>query len=91
MSVPENYTVINWKDQDNIQRILTSLEVDAANALDVALQYNYVLAFFDENTDFINKAPCFWTEALSALRYSMLMQTARLFDESRDAIGLKKP
>lgn len=86
----QEYSIIDWKDKDDIQRILTYLEVDATLALNDALQYKYVLDFFKEHLDFINKAPCFWGGVITSLRYSMLMQTARLFDESKDAIGIKK-
>lgn len=83
-------TGIDWKDKDDIQKLLTILECDAASALNDALQFKYVLELFDEHLDFINKAPCFWSGVVTALRYSTLMQAARLFDESRDAIGIKK-
>ena len=86
----KEYTVISWDDKDDIQRILTSLEVDATSALNDALQYSYVIELFNNNLDFVNRAPCFWSEVISSLRYSMLMQAARLFDESKDAIGMKK-
>lgn len=86
----EECKVIDWKDKDDVQRLLTVLEIDAASALNNALQYKYVLELFDNNLDFINKAPCFWSEVITSLRYSMLMQAARLFDESKDAIGMKK-
>ncbi len=86
----EEYKALDWRDKDDIQRILTSLEMDAILALNDALQYKYVLEFFDNNLNFINKAPCFWSGVITALRYSMLMQAARLFDESKDAIGMKK-
>lgn len=90
MSIEEEYTVIGWEDKDDIQRIITTLEIDATSALNVALQYKYVLEFFDGNLDFVNKSPCFWSEVITSLKYSMLMQAARLFDESKDAIGMKK-
>ncbi|MCM1160742.1 MAG: hypothetical protein NC412_05920 [Roseburia sp.] len=86
----QQYSVINWDDKDDIQKLLTVLEYDAASALNDALQFKYVLEIFDTNLDFINKAPCFWNGVITSLRYSMLMQAARLFDESRDAIGIKK-
>ena len=86
----QEYTVIDWDDKDDIQRILTVLECDAGEALNNALQFKYVLELFDENLDFVNKAPCFWSGVIDSLRYSMLMRAARLFDESRDAIGIKK-
>lgn len=53
-----------------------------------ALQFKYVLEFFDEHLDFINKAPCFWTGVITSIKYSMLMQAARLFDESKDATSI---
>lgn len=90
MSGLKEYTVINWDDKDDIQRILTTLEVDAAAALNDALQYKYILEFSGKNLNFINIAPSFWCTVIASLRYSMLMQTARLFDESKDAIGMKK-
>lgn len=83
-------TVIAWDDQDDVQKLLTVLECDAGEALNDALQFKYVLELFDTNFDFIRKAPCFWFSAVSSLKYSMLMQTARLFDESKDAIGIYK-
>lgn len=86
----QEYTVIDWGNKDDIQRILTVLECDAGEALNNALQFKYVLELFDENLDFVNKAPCFWSEVIDSFRYSMLMRAARLFDESRDAIGIKK-
>ena len=86
----QEYTVIDWDNKDDIQRILTVLECDAGEALNDALQFKYVLELFDENLDFVNKAPCFWSGVIDSLRYSMLMRAARLFDESRDAIGIKK-
>lgn len=86
----QQYSVINWDDKDDIQKLLTVLEYDAASALNDALQFKYVLEIFDTNLDFINKAPCFWNGVITSLRYSMLMQAARLFDESKDAIGIKK-
>lgn len=86
----QEYTVIDWDNKDDIQRILTVLECDAGEALNNALQFKYVLELFDENLDFVNKAPCFWSEVIDSFRYSMLMRAARLFDESKDAIGIKK-
>ena len=86
----QEYTVIDWDNKDDIQRLLTVLECDAGEALNNALQFKYVLELFDENLDFVNKAPCFWSGVIDSLRYSMLMRAARLFDESRDAIGIKK-
>ena len=86
----QEYKVIDWDNKDDIQKLLTVLECDAASALNDALQFEYVLEFFDKHLDFINKAPCFWIGVITSLRYSMLMQAARLFDESKDAIGIKK-
>lgn len=90
MNEKKEYPVINWDDKDDIQRLLTVLEIDATSALNNALQFKCILEIFDQNLDFINQAPCFWMAAITLLRYSMLMQTARLFDESKDAIGIKK-
>lgn len=86
----QQYSVIDWDDKDDIQKLLTVLEYDVASALNDALRFKYVLEIFDTNLDFINKASCFWTGVITSLRYSMLIQTARLFDESKDAIGIKK-
>lgn len=86
----QSYTAIAWDDQDDIQKILTVLECDAGEALNDALQFKYVLELFDTNLEFINKTPYFWNSVIKSLKYSMLMQTARLFDESKDAIGIKK-
>lgn len=70
----QKYIVIDWDDKDDIQKLLTILECDAASALNDSLQFKYVLELFDEHLDFINKAPYFWTEVITSLRYSMLMQ-----------------
>lgn len=90
LNMEQSYTVIVWDDQDDVQKILTVLQCDAGEALNDALQFKYVLELFDTNLDFINKTPYFWKSVISSLIYSMLMQTARLFDESNDAIGIKK-
>lgn len=84
------YTMLDWRDKDDIQRLLITFESDAGDALTTALHYKYLLDFFDNNLSFINKAVGFWCEVITAFRYSMLMQMARLFDESKDAIGMKK-
>lgn len=85
-----DYTVIDWGEKDTIQKLLIVLESDAGHALNTALQYKYFFEFFDSNPAFVNKAPHFWTEVVTGFKYSLLMQTARLFDESKDAIGMKK-
>lgn len=84
------YNGIDWRGKDDIQRLLTVLEMDAICALNNVLQYKYVIGFTYENCDFINKSPNFWSEVITSLRYSMFMQTARLFDESREAVGITK-
>ncbi|MBD5104250.1 MAG: hypothetical protein HDT47_05245 [Ruminococcaceae bacterium] len=86
----QEYTVIDWNNKDDIQKLLTVLEFDVGSALNDALQFEYVLEFFDKHLDFINKAPYFWVGVITSLRYSMIMQAARVFDESKDAIGIKK-
>lgn len=43
----QKYTVIDWDDKDDIQKLLTVLEYDAASALNDTLQFKYVLALFD--------------------------------------------
>lgn len=84
------YTVIDWKNKDDLQRLLTIFETDAGYAWNTALQYKYLLQFLDGNSTFTNRAPDFFFEVITSFRYSLLMQMARLFDESKDAIGMKK-
>ena len=47
----QKYTVIDWDDKDDIQKLLTILEYDAGEALNNALQFKYVLELFDEHLD----------------------------------------
>lgn len=82
--------VISWEDKDDIQKILTILEWDTVEALNNALEYKFVLEFFNTSIERVNKAPHFWCEVLTSLRYSLLMRTARLVDESKDAVGILK-
>ena len=51
----QEYTVIDWDDKDDIQKLLTILEYDAGEALNNALQFKYVLELFDEHLDFITQ------------------------------------
>ena len=46
--------------------------------------------FISDQTSYINKAPCFWSEVVNSLRFTLIMKSAQLFDESKDAIGLRK-
>ncbi len=45
----QKYTVIDRDDKDDIQKLLTVLECDAASALNDALRFKYVLQLFDEH------------------------------------------
>ena len=83
-------TIIKWDEKDDIQRIVTYAEVEAAQALNTVLEYKYVFDFFISDEKYINQAPFFWGEVLVSLRYTMLMRAARIFDESKDALGMKK-
>lgn len=38
----QKYTVIDWDDKDDIQKLLAVLECDARVALNAALQFNYI-------------------------------------------------
>ena len=85
-----NGAFISWDNKDEIQRLLTVVQSDIVDAINTALEYRYVLDFTSDHLDYMNKAPQFWSEVIPALRVSLIMQIARLFDESKDAIGIKK-
>ena len=82
--------IINWEEKDDIQKLMTIAEQDAAIALNTALEYEYVSTFISENLDYVNRAAHFWSETLKALHYSLIMQSARLFDKTKDVISIKK-
>jgi len=82
--------IINWEEKDDTQKLMTIAEQDAATALNTALEYRYVLSFIDENIDYVNRATNFWSETIRALRYSMIMQSARLFDKTKGVISMEK-
>ena len=85
-----NGTVLSWDEKDDVQRLLSLLESDASDALNTALEYKFVMDFTIKHHDYMNRAAVFWGEVLRALRFALIMKAARLFDESKDAIGLKK-
>lgn len=82
--------VLSWDKKDDIQRLLTILQDDAMGTLNTVFEYGFVMNFTTEHLAFINKAPTFWAEVMRSLRYTLIMESARLFDESADAIGLNK-
>lgn len=75
--------VISWDDKDDIQRLLTILQNDVVDALNSVLEYSFVLDFTAEHLPFVNRSPQFWGEVVKSLRFTMIMKTARLFDEAR--------
>lgn len=87
-----NFTgrALSWDQKDDIQKLLTMLQNDAVDTLNSVLEYSFIMDFISDQTSYINKAPCFWSEVIKSLRFTLIMKTARLFDESKDAIGLKK-
>lgn len=82
--------IINWEEKDDTQKLMTIAEQDAATALNTALEYEYVSTFINENLDYVNRAVHFWSETLKALRYSMIMQSARLFDKTKGVISMER-
>ena len=87
-----NYTgqTLSWDQKDDIQRLLTMLQNDAVDTLNTVLEYRFVMDFTFEEQSYTNKAPYFWGEVMKSLRFTLIMKSARLFDESTDAIGIKK-
>lgn len=81
---------LSWDERDDIQRLLAILQVDAVEVFNTALEYDYVLDFTTKHLPFADRAPHFWGEVVKSLRFTLIMKTARLFDESSDAIGLNK-
>lgn len=81
---------LTWDEKDDTQRLLTMLQVDVVELLNVALEYGFVNNFFNEQLEYINKAPFFWSNVITALRFTLVMKFAKLFDESSGAIGINK-
>lgn len=90
--IKSSYTgkVLSWDQKDDIQKLLTLFESNTVDALNSTLEYSFVMGFVADQLTLINRAPTFWSEVLKALRFTMLMKAARIFDESKDAIGIKK-
>lgn len=82
--------VLSWEQKDDFQRLLTIFQSDVVDALNTTLEYGFVLEFAANYQLFMNKSPQFWTEVMKSLRFTVVMKTAKLFDESKDAIGLQK-
>lgn len=82
--------VLSWDDKDDVQRLLTLLQSDAVDALNTVLELGFVLDFVSAQINYVNKAPVFWGEVMRSLRFTAVMKTARLFDESKGAIGIQK-
>ncbi|MBE5896133.1 MAG: hypothetical protein E7281_00080 [Lachnospiraceae bacterium] len=86
----ESWHAMSWDEKDDIQKMLSVMEVDIAEALNYVLEYKYLLRYMDNNGFILNKASNFWGQIMPALRFTLIMKTARIFDESKDAIGFKK-
>ena len=82
--------ILSWDEKDDFQRLLTIAQNDVVDALNTTLEYGFVLDFVADQQSFVNKSPHFWTEVMKSLRFTLVMKAARLFDESKDAIGLQK-
>ena len=85
-----NSIALSWDEKDDIQKLLTILQTDVVDALNTTLEYGFVLDFTLQHHTFADKSPRFWSEVMKSLRFSSIMQSARLFDESKDAVGLQK-
>lgn len=81
---------LSWDAKDDFQRLLTIVQNDVVDALNTTLEYGFVLEFATNQQTFTNKSPHFWAEVMKSLRFTLIMKTARLFDESKDAIGIQK-
>lgn len=82
--------MINWDEKTELQKVISIFEYDIKVALDNALQYKYLLKLFNDNFEFVNKAPVFFSRTISSCMYSLIMRSARIFDESKDSYGFKK-
>jgi len=81
---------LSWDEKDDFQKLLTIVQNDVVDALNTTLEYGFVLEFTAKQQALMNKSPHFWAEVLKSLRFALIMKIARLFDESRGAIGLQK-
>ncbi len=81
---------MKWEEKDDIQKTLSIMASEVADALNNVLEYQYIISFMDKHDTYINEAPWFWSEVLISLRYAIIMRTARIVDESKDAIGIVK-
>ena len=82
--------MINWDEKTELQKVISIFEYDIKVALDNALQYKYLLKLFNDNFEFVNTAPVFFSRTISSCMYSLIMRSARIFDESKDSYGFKK-
>ena len=81
---------LSWDQKDDIQKLLTMLQNDAVDTLNTVLEYKFIMDFTFEEQAYTNKAPLFWSEVMKSFRFTLIMKSARVFDESADAIGIKK-
>lgn len=81
---------LSWDEKDDFQRLLTVIQNDVVDALNTTLEYGFVLEFDTNQQSIVNKSPHFWAEVMKSLRFTLVMKAAKLFDESKDAIGLQK-
>lgn len=80
----------DWTEKDELQKMLTIFVYDLEITLNNAIQYRYLINLLNENNEFINNAPSFFSQIISSLRYSLIMRTAKIIDESKDGFGFKK-
>ncbi len=61
--------VMSWDEKDDIQKLLSVMEVDIAETLNYVLEYKYLLKYMGNNESILYKAPNFWGQIMPALRF----------------------
>lgn len=82
--------IYEWDKMNDYQMQISMLAHIVERALKCYDHLNDFLGFMDTNLNEMNIAPSFLTECLDSMRYKLIMLSARVFDESRDAIGIMK-
>lgn len=86
----EENLIYEWDKMNDYQKKISMLAYIIERALNCYNHLNDFLSIMDTNLDEINYAPSFLAECFDSMRYKLIMLSAKVFDESQDAIGIMK-
>lgn len=77
--------MVSWDEMDDFLRTVSLVHWQTEDTLKCYYQLKNTFSCFDKDLDKINLAPSFFSTAVEAMRYQIIVGTAKLFDYSGTA------